>query len=256
MEGTEDTEKKNEVPAMDATMGAGKTEDTEKKRKAPSMDGTTQAEETEDTEKKRKAPSMDGTTQAEETEDTEKKRKAPSMDGTTQAEAEETEDTEKKRKAPSMDGTTQAQETEDTEKKHKAPPMDGTTETQEADDTMETKKDNKGPAEKVENATSPSSSRLTGEQHRQQNKFVPDPRNPAEVRLRGLLQKYVCEVCWTKKCPGSSQKREEGQWAEEPVRRKKVCRVVWSFWDEIWWVTESPQAVTTVWTYSTFSTSW
>ena len=49
---------------------------------------------------------------------------------------------------------------------------------------------------KAENATRPvshsaSSSRLTGEQRSQQNEFVPDPRNPAEVRLRALMDKKI-----------------------------------------------------------------
>ena len=73
-------------------------------------------------------------------------------------EAEETEDTEKKHKVPSMDDATKAEETEKTEKAVSAPS---------------------------------SSSRLTGEQHRQKNKFVPDPRNHAEVRLRVLMDKKL-----------------------------------------------------------------
>jgi hypothetical protein len=134
---------------------------TEKKHKVPSMDGTMETEETEHTQKKHKVPSMDDTMETEKTEHTQKKPEVSSMDDT----METKKDTKDKNKGPVMDNTKEA---EKTEKKN---------------DTM-----------KAENATRPvshsaSSSRLTGEQRRQQNEFVPDPRNPAEVRLRALMDK-------------------------------------------------------------------
>ncbi len=39
----------------------------------------------------------------------------------------------------------------------------------------------------------PPAPRRTAEEHRQQHMFVPDPRNPAEMRLRNILDKKIAE---------------------------------------------------------------